>query len=199
VYFKKSYKIIFISLLINLSICAWLFESPFGAGDNWAHFRNGQKYLQEKNYSAAKGNFRYYLTNSKMHARMAGVAHFGLGLVYQDMQIYDKAIQHYILAIKNDLHPNVSVKGKSFMNLGSIYMKRKDYDDAIDAYSRAVNHNDKNGLAHYYLGLSYFKTGRYKEAQVESEKATKLGVPFTGLSDNLKKRNKSESKTKSGK
>ena len=36
-------------------------------------------------------------------------------------------MKEYLLAIKNDLNPDYSVKGKAYMNLGAIYMKRKDY------------------------------------------------------------------------
>jgi tetratricopeptide (TPR) repeat protein len=194
VYYNKSYKIVFISLLVNLTIFTWLFESPFGAGDNWAHFRNGQMFLKQKNYSAAENNFNYYLRNANMHARMAGVAHFGLGLLYQDMGQEHRAVKEYSLAVKNDLHPDYSIKDKAFMNLGAIYMKRKDYKDAIYAYSKAVEHNQNNGFAHYYLGLAFFKSGSYEKAEEESVKAKNLGVSFTFLSEQLNELKKSSAK-----
>lgn len=184
-YLRKSYKIIFISAVVNLIVFTWIFEAPTGEGANWAHWRLGKRFLKEKNYVRAKDNFNYYLRNSKMHPDMAGIAHFGLGLLYQDMGKNDMAVKEYILATQNDVHAEFSVRDKAFMNLGAIYMKRKDYHDAIYAYSKAVEHNQNNGLAHYYLGLAFFKNGNYEMAREESEKAESLGVSFTFLSEQL--------------
>ena len=198
-FLRKSYKIIIISVVVNLMVFTWIFEAPMGDGANWAHWRLGKRFLKEKNYVRAKDNFNYFLKNSAIHPDMAGIAHFGLGLVYQDMGKNDKAVKEYILATQNDVHAEFSVSDKAFVNLGAIYMKRKDYKDAIYAYSKAVEHNQKNGLAHYYLGLAYFKSGSYEKAEEESGKAENLGVSFTFLSEQLNKLKKYAAKTNSKK
>jgi tetratricopeptide (TPR) repeat protein len=177
----------------------WIFEVTAEVADNWSHWKRGRQYLKEKNYPAAKDNFNYYLKNAGMHPGMVGIGYFGLGLVYQDMGKNDKAVKEYILATQNDVHAEFSVSDKAFVNLGAIYMKRKDYKDAIYAYSKAVDHNQKNGLAHYYLGLAFFKSGNYEKAEEESGKAKNLGVSFTFLSEQLNKLKKDAAKTRTKK
>jgi tetratricopeptide (TPR) repeat protein len=191
--------IVVINVILSLTVFTSIFPAPIGVVDNWSHFRNGQKFLKKKNYSAAENNFRYYLRHPAVHKYMIGVAHFGLGLLYQDLKRDDLAVKEYNLAIKNDVHPDVSVKDKALMNLGSIHMKRKHYEEAISVYSQAIKHNKRNGLAYYYLGLASLKVGNYEEALDASEKARKLGVPFDELSKRLKQYKKHEAKTRSRK
>jgi len=191
---RKSLVVGFVSLFVLL----WGILIAVEAGDNWTHYRLGQKYLKEKKYDMAANNFNYYLRNADLHARMAGIAHFGLGLLYEDMGETRKAISEYNMAINKDIHPDISVKVKAYMNLGAIFMRRQEYEEAISSYSKAIEGDHTNGLAHYYLGMAFLKTGRYDLAEKESIEAHKLGVPLTALSERLEKRNKDESKGDSG-
>jgi tetratricopeptide (TPR) repeat protein len=91
------------------------------------------------------------------------------------------------MAVKNDLHSTVKITSKAYINIGTIYMRNKAYQDAIEAYSKAVESDQNNGLAHYYLGLAYLRAGEYEKAEQESEEAKRLGITFTALSDKLSK------------
>jgi len=157
----------------------------FGAGDNWAHYEDGLRFMKQGNYDAALNNFSYYLYQPEMHRHMFGIAYFGRGLLFQARGNDSKALQEFKKAVENDLHPTVKISDKAYMNIGTIYMKQKAYEDAAKAYSNAVTSKPENGLAHYFLGLARFEMGDYESAEKESEAAKRLGVPFTALSDQL--------------
>ena len=179
----KNCKIVF-----SAAFCVFIFAiSAFGLLDNWSHYYSGLKYIKEKNYKAAEDNFNYYLRHPEMHRHMFGVAYFGRGIMFQDMNNYSRAVEEYKMAIENDLNPTAMIKDKAYMNIGTIYMGKKKYKDAKEAYLKAVESNSRNGLAHYYLGLAYLRAGEYEQAEKESEEAKKLGITFTALSDGLNK------------
>lgn len=178
----RRYKITLFFLIILLSVIT---AEPVFTSDNWFHYEQGIRMIDAKNWDQAQREFTYYLTHPEMHRHMFGVAYFGRGLMFQAMGKYDQAIKEFKLAIQNDLHPIVSVADKSYMNIGNIYFKNKSYKDSIMAYSKAVEVSPKNGLAHYYLGLSYLRVSEYDKAEKEAEEAKKLGVPFTALTDEL--------------
>jgi tetratricopeptide (TPR) repeat protein len=155
--------------------------------DNWYHYEQGGRMIAAKNWNQAQREFSYYLHHPEMHRHMFGVAHFGLGLMYQAMGKYDSAIAEFKMAIENDLHPDVKVSGQAYLNIGAIYFRQKDYPDAADAYSNAVKISPQSGTAHYWLGMSYLRTGEIENAEKEADAAKKLGIPFTALSEDLAK------------
>jgi tetratricopeptide (TPR) repeat protein len=157
-------------------------------GDNWTHYQNGLRALKQGKYEMALKGVSYWLYQPEMHRRMFGIAYFGRGLVFQTQGNDTQALQEFEMAVKNDLHPEVKISDKAYMNIGTIYMKRKLYDAAVSSYIKAVESNPDNGLAHYYLGLAYFDLGDYERAVKASVEAKKLGITFTALSDNLAKK-----------
>jgi tetratricopeptide (TPR) repeat protein len=160
----------------------------YGVGDNWTHYQNGLRFLKQGKYGEALGNFNYYLYQPEMHRRMFGVAFFGRGLLFQTQGNDTQALQEFKKAVENDLHPEVKISDKAYMNIGTIFMKRKLYQDAVYAYLKALENNPGNGLAHYYLGLAHFKMGNYERAEKASREARRLGVTLTALSDELAKK-----------
>lgn len=193
----KRYKIILCFLVFNF-LCA---TAAFGLIDNWYHYEHGMKMIAAKNYDQAQRDFTYYLNQPEIHRHMFGVAYFGRALVYQKKGNYKRAMDEYTLAIENDLHPRVMIRDKAYLNIGTIYMERKAYQEAIEAYLKAIKNNPDNGIAHYYLGLSYLRTGEVEKAEIESQKAKKLGIAFTALSDELSKirNNNTDNTTKTDK
>lgn len=171
------------SFIIILALASYV----FGFVQNWYHYEKGLEQIQAKNYGQAEKEFNYYLNHPEMHGDMLGVAHFGKGLMFQTMGKYELAIVEFKMAIENDLHPSFRITDSAYINIGNIYFKNKSYKDAIVAYSKAVENNPRNGFAHYYLGLASLRVGEYDRAAKEAETAKKLGVPFTALTDELKK------------
>jgi len=163
--------------------------------ENWFHWNRGLQALNRGSFNEAKSEFEYYFRNPEGHRHMFGVAHFGKGLLFEKLKQEDSALAEYELAIQNDVHPTVMIKDKAYMNIGAIHLRNKDYQGAITAYLKAVESNQQNGLAHYYLGLSYLRAGEIEKAEPEAEKAQKLGVAFTALKEGLDRVKNSNNKT----
>lgn len=184
---KNIILVIFAVLIFTFSSVGTVHPKEERLVDNWYHYEQGMRMIEAKNWNQAQKEFTYYLQFPEIHRHLFGAAYFGRGLLYQAMGKYDQAIAEFRLAIQHDINPSFPVSENSYINIGAIYMKGKAYEDAIHTYSKVIEINPKNGFGHYYLGLAYFKTGDYEKAAKEAEEAKKLGVPFTALSDELKK------------
>lgn len=176
---------------LMFTVVVLLFFSQVCSGeyhlDNWFHYEQGMRMISAKKWEQAQREFNYYLNLPEIHRHMFGVAHFGKGLMYQAMGKNETAITEFRMAIENDLHPDVKVSENAYMNMGALYMRAKSYTEAADAYAKIVQMNPKNGLAHYYLGLSCLRKGDYQTAEKEGEMAKKLGVQFTAIEEDLAK------------
>jgi tetratricopeptide (TPR) repeat protein len=184
---------------LNYNCCADAYDgqlNSLGKIDNWGHYDTGLKQIERKDFKQAENEFNFYFKNADVLAHMAGVAHFGRGLMFQAQGNIGQAIAEFKLAAKNDLHPDVKITDKAYMNIGAIYLRKKAYQEAIQAYSQAVGNNPQNGLAHFYLGMSYLSSGDYEKAEKEGDEAKKLGVPYTGISDGLAERKNPQAKSK---
>lgn len=53
------------------------------------------------------------------------------------------------------------------MNLGSAYVAKKEYETAIRCFQDALKIQPDNVKAHYNLGLVYFYTHEYDDANIE--------------------------------
>jgi tetratricopeptide (TPR) repeat protein len=180
-------RVIMKRLILAVIMVLFLVTQVFSGGylDNWYHYEHAMRLISAKKWEQAEKELNYYLNHPEMHRHMFGVAHFGKGLMFQAMRRYDAAIKEYRMATENDLHPEVKVSESAYMNLGALYMRAKSYTDAAEAYAKIVQKNPQNGLAHYYLGLSYLRKGDYQNAEKEGEIAKKLGVQFTALQEDL--------------
>ncbi len=164
----------------------WANDSPSWApGDNWYHYNQGMINIKWKLWDEAQEEFDYYLRHPEMHANMFGVAHFGKGVMFQAMGNLEKALAQFKVAAANDLHPVAKVADQAYMNMGAIYLKQKAYPEAVNAYSKAVESSPKSGAAHYWLGMSYLRTGEIEKAEQEAGTAKQLGIHFTALYEEL--------------
>ena len=189
---KINVVVIYLFLLLVLTYLG----TNVSAGDNWYHYEQGIRLINAKSWEQAQKNFDYYLNHPEMHRQMFGVAHLGKGLMFQAMGRYDRAFSEFQMAIENDLHPEVKISDKAYMNIGNIYFKNKAYQDAIQAYLKTIKIDHRNGLAHYYLGMSYLRNGEYEKAEKEAAEAKRLGVPFTALLEELTVRENSKTNVK---
>src|SRR3989338_9058414 len=96
----------------------------FRISTNWYHYKQGMKMVAVKNWDQAQKEFNYYLNHPEMHRDMFGVAHFGRGLMFQEMGNYNIAIEEFKKAVQEDTHAEVKISDKAYMNIGTIYIKK---------------------------------------------------------------------------
>lgn len=165
-------------------------KNSAGQLDNWLHYYRGIEQTQIKYWSQAESEFTYYFRHEDLHRHMFGIAYYGLGQMYEAMGRIDQAIDNYQLALREDKHPDVKITDKAYSAMGGINFKRGKFAEAVKLYQKAVEADAGNGLAHYYLGLSYLKLGKVAEADKECAEAKKLGVKYTALQEGLDKAKK---------
>lgn len=153
--------------------------------DNWYHYEQGLRMISIGDWEQAMKELNYYIRQPQVHRGAWGAAYFGLGLMHQKRNNTDAAIDCFKMAISRDRHPRVGVADRAYQSIGGIYYKKKDYPKAIENYQKAVEKDPKNGLAHYYLGMSYLRSGDLENAEKQSQEAKKLGVTFTALDEDL--------------
>lgn len=152
-----------------------------GEQDNWFHYEAGMKWVEVGDWHSAAGQFNYYILMPRYHRGAWGAAYFGFGVMHEKQGNFEAAIDCYRLAVSRDRNPRISVADKAYQNIGTIYLKKKNYPKAIENYKKAIEKNSANGYAHYYLGMSYLKSGDLENAEKESQEAKKRGITFPAL------------------
>ncbi len=108
---------------------------------------------------------RLWEDTAKKSPRIA-LAHNNLGVSYQSRNMYDKAMEHYLIAIKLspdsvEARNNLEFVSKSLnmaeghYNLGIIYQARNMYDKAMEHYLIAIKLKPDYAEAHNNLGSIY--------------------------------------------
>ncbi len=191
---NKKKIIISVVILLSTTLTAFAFSEERIHKDNWRHWEWGLEAVKNKNFGKATREFDYYIRNKHLHRNAFGVAYFGKGLVAEGMGNDELAITHYKMALQNDIHPTVRISTMAYMNMGTIYMRNEKYKEAIKVYLKAIEIKPKNGLAHYFLGLAYFESGDYENAENQAIEAKELRIKYSALSDKLEKVKSSSSK-----
>ena len=114
-------------------------------------------------------------------------AHYNLGLIYEDLQQYDKARAEYQLAIQSDLNALEPLDQlKAHNNLGRLYILKKDYTAAIPSLITGINLIDeeaaktdqdlRNTQYALYKNLGWTQLGlkNYTEAESKLQQAIRL-------------------------
>lgn len=109
-------------------------------------------------------------------------AHNTLGMVYQKLQGYRDAETEYKQA--RDLRPNSAAP---LINLGSLYIEeadasagqgnsvvRKILDQALDNLEAALKLKPNTAFAHYLLGVAFYKSAFYEDAEDNLKRALLL-------------------------
>ena len=191
------YLLLLVMIFVLMACAKSVYARPTAYIDveNDYYFNRGMgQLLVDKNYGHAESCFKWYLENQGSGSvNMIGLAYYGLGLVSQERKEYERALGYFQLALKNDTHPQAPVSENVYLNVGNIFYKKKEYKDAIECYRKALEINPKNGLVHFYLGMSYLRSGEIDKAEKESAEAKKLGILYTGLDDGLGEARKSAS------
>ncbi|MBF0558640.1 MAG: tetratricopeptide repeat protein [Nitrospirae bacterium] len=96
-------------------------------------------------------------------------AHNNLGIAYDSLEMHDRAIEQYQLAI--GLKPDYAA---AHNNMGNAYLYLKRFDRAIEQYQIAVNLKPGYANPHYNLGVAYYKMGDMERARTELRTALKI-------------------------
>ncbi len=101
------------------------------------------------------------------------IAHYNLGVVYQDKGRIEEAIQQYLLAIR--IRPDYA---DAYTNLGKAYLSKGMYEKAIEQFRIALTFEPKNTIAHFNLGVIYLESGSLDPAKKEFETVLRLDPYF---------------------
>jgi len=131
-----------------------------------------EDYLHQggKHYDAGRLNeaITAYKKAIKLQPNNA-IAHYSLGVVYQNKKMLDKATDLYQKA--KQLAPNLAYP---YYGLGTIYHSKLIFDKAQEFYEEAVRLAPDFAEAHLQLGNLYFKLGRYREAVLKYRKSLQI-------------------------
>lgn len=126
-----------------------------------ARFNLGKISFENRNLKEAETHYlrSIELSNNRHYESMNN-----LGLVYKEMENFNKAIEYYNLAYETD-----NSYYNSLYNLGLLYIDTEDYLLAQSAFRRSLNIDSSNANAWYNLGITQVKLGEINLA-IESYK-----------------------------
>jgi tetratricopeptide (TPR) repeat protein len=113
--------------------------------------------INEKHFPEQQENKANYLNN--------------IGLIFQELSQYDKAIEYHTNAMK--IRENLNLPNDiaiSFANLGVCYFKKKQFEKSLDFYQSALSLTEKTNNQRMYYSLHdniatvYLETGEFEKA-----------------------------------
>jgi len=106
--------------------------------------------------------------------------YYNLGVVYQDMDIFDSAAECYKTVIK--MSPEYA---KAHNNLAIIYSSKGLHEKAIEQFKTTIRLKPDHVEAHYNLGLEYATTGQFEKAIEQYSEALRLRPDYVEAHTNL--------------
>ena len=104
----------------------------------------------------------------------AGIdAHYGLGMYYQNMGDYEKAIETYKKIVLLDTRFE-----KAYFNLGHIYLEQDSVEKAKRHFDLAIKVSPFYAKAYYKRGECFEKLGKFAEALKDYRKTLGLDEEF---------------------
>ncbi|MCH7623088.1 MAG: tetratricopeptide repeat protein, partial [Nitrospinae bacterium] len=98
------------------------------------------------------------------------------GIEYTNQQKYDKAVESFLKAIKqNPKNP------EGYYGLGGMYNYKKMYPDAEQAFKTAITLDPTHFNAHYSLGYTYELMGRKDDSEKEYQRYRDLKKKFDAM------------------
>lgn len=140
------------------------------------HYNIGVCFYRLKQTNEAVKHFEHAIFLQKKHAK----AFYALGMAYSDLGNWQEAEKSFQKAIKMSKNEN----GEIWFDLAFVYINQKKYDDAFSCFQKAIIFGSQaNGASHNNLGVIYAIKGDLLKANIEIEKAKKLG--FAEAEENL--------------
>jgi tetratricopeptide (TPR) repeat protein len=197
----KSFFIFFLAAIL-LASCAGVKERKDRAE---THYRIGEVYFLEKNYSSALEELSEAVRLNPAEPRYHNLlglaygargmldearkefdeairlnpefaeAHVNLGAVHLELRQWDLAIGHLNKALANVFYKTPELARN---NLGWAYYNKGDYGQALFNFKKAVDIAPSYYMPYYNTGLVYEKTDKLDEAASSLRKATELAPAF---------------------
>jgi tetratricopeptide (TPR) repeat protein len=89
--------------------------------------QQGEQFYREGRWEQALSNYQKAIALNPSYAQ----AHYNLGILYEDLQQFDKANAEYQLAVKQDNSPNSLIRLQAYNNWGHLLILQKEYAKAI--------------------------------------------------------------------
>lgn len=90
------------------------------------------------------------------------IGHFYLGMVYSEMEKYDKALKEFRLVIA--LNKNNRLNAIIHNYTGNIYAEQGKYGKALEAFEEALKEDEDFVDVYFNLGATYYNMGKYQES-----------------------------------
>ncbi len=133
-HFVKSSPTVIILLVLVLSVSCGKREKVSTAKK---YFDRGAEYFKEKSFALGALEFQKVLEKHPK-SKWADNAQFGLGLIYEELGDYQKAVEELGKVVTN--YPKGDKASNALFGMGEIYERRlKNNSQAIDAYQKLVD------------------------------------------------------------
>lgn len=139
------------------------------------YYTLGLAYFQKKDYPQAEQAFEQCLTLQPDHI----MALNSLGVVYQEMELFDKAEEQYTKALSLDGNFD------SACNLSRLYLEQDKLEPALNFIRTALQKNNSSSEAFNIQGVILNKMGRFPDAIQSLLQALRIDPQFMVAGINL--------------
>ncbi len=130
-----------LSLLLSLALALSLMViHQFFFDDLAVSFHaQGQHFYAQEQWEQALSNYQKAIALDPSYAQ----AHYELGIVYEELQQFDKAKIEYLLAVRQDNSADSLIRLQAYNNWGHLLILKKEYTQAIAPLIEGKNALDK--------------------------------------------------------